>query len=77
MTNIEVSGSPKSNKEAVAVKVDPVARSLAKDDAFMKPATVGKAPGRGTPSTRVRLTNEKPKGRPRKRKLDYRAVSFF
>ena len=77
MTNIEVSSSPKSNKEAVAVKVDPVARSLVKDDALMKPATVGKAPGRGTPSTRVRLTNEKPKGRPRIRKRDPRNVVFF
>lgn len=46
---------------------DPVARSIAKRDAFAKPGHV----------TRVRLTNEKPTMRRRKKKRDPRDVIFY
>lgn len=64
---------PVLEKQDVPVITNPaVARSIAKRDAFMKPATLGKGN-----VTRVRLTNEKPKGRPRRRKRDVRDVKFF
>lgn len=69
---IDIPNYPLPEKQDVPVKQDPVARSIAKPDAFAKPATIGKGS-----VTRVRLTNEKPKGRPRKRKRDKRDVKFF
>lgn len=51
-------------------KLTAVERSLLKPDAFAKPATLGHT------KVRVRLTNEKPKGR-RKKKRDRRDVEFF
>lgn len=59
--------------ENIPVKVDPVARSLERPDACAKPATIGK-PKAGV---RVRVTNQRLPGRPRKRKRDYRDVKFF
>jgi hypothetical protein len=75
--NIEIPSYPTLKKEPVTLHVDPVARSIAKPDAFMKPGTIGKPTGRGSPSTRIRLTNEKKIGRPRKRKRDYRDVQYL
>lgn len=56
--------------------VDPVARSLAKPDAFAKPGHIGAAKSVGS-KVRVRLTNEKVRGRPRKHRRDPRDVKFF
>lgn len=76
---IAIPNYPQPKKEDVPIRIDPVARSLAKPDAFMKPGTIGKVGrGRGTPETRIRLTNEKPKSfRQRRRKRDPRDVHFF
>lgn len=61
--------------------VDPVARSVARDGAFSKPGSTktatkskGWSPAKGT---RFRATNEKAKGRPRKKARDKRSVEFF
>ena len=60
--------------------VDPVERSIAKPDAFMKPGSIGKsgfAKAR-TASTRVRpLGWKRGPGRPRKRAIDPRNVKFW
>jgi hypothetical protein len=59
--------------------VDPVARSIAKPDAFAKPATIGK-PGQATnhKPTRIRTMDwKRTRGRPRKKAFDKRAVKFF
>jgi hypothetical protein len=59
-----------------ALEVDPVARSIAKPDAFSKPASMGKP---GTPTnanTRIRTMNFK-KSRGRKRRPDPRNVHYF
>lgn len=60
---------------------DPVARSVAREGAFSKPGSTktaskskGWAPAKGT---RFRATNEKARGRPRKRPRDKRSVEFF
>jgi len=59
-------------------EVDPVARSIAKPDAFAKPATMGK-PGQPTSKqTRVRTMDwKRGRGRPRKTLRDKRDVKFF
>lgn len=55
--------------------IDPVARSLAKPDAFAKPASFAKP---GTKPTRVRTMDwKRGRGRPRKRPFDKRKVVFF
>jgi hypothetical protein len=64
---------PQPKKEVVPVKVTAVERSIAKPDAFAKPATIGKP---ANSKVRVRLTNEKPKGR-RRRRNDKRDVQFY
>lgn len=56
-------------------KPDPVARSIAKPDAFAKPAAIGK-PGKATSQTRVRTMNFK-RSRGRKRRPDLRKVKFW
>lgn len=55
-----------------------VARSIKKPDAFMKPGSFGKTPGKAkaNTSTRIRPMNFKPT-RGRKRKPDPRNVKFF
>ena len=58
---------------------DPVARSIAKPDAFAKPASIGK-PGQPTnqKTTRVRTMDwKRTRGRPRKTAFDKRKVIFF
>ena len=78
MAAIEVPKTPQPLKENVPILNETVARSIAKADAFMKPCAVGKGTGRGTPATRIRLSNVKPKsGRQRKRARDPRDVKFF
>ena len=59
---------------------DPVARSIAKPDAFAKPATIGKpgAPTNQKPGTRMRTMDwKRGRGRPRKTAFDKRKVKFF
>jgi hypothetical protein len=59
---------------------DPVARSIAKHDAFMKPASFkGKAEAKSTAKpTRVRTMDwKKSKGKVRKKAFDYRAVKYY
>jgi hypothetical protein len=60
--------------------VDPVARSIARPDAFAKPGSIGK-PGAATnqkAGTRVRtLSWKRGKGRPRIHPKDKRNVTFF
>lgn len=68
---------PKYPPPTAPVASPAVARSLGKPDAFMKPGAVARSSGRGSPSTRIRLTNEKKIGRPRKKKRDPRNVVFF
>lgn len=70
---VEIPKSPPSKKETVHVTVDAVARSIAKPDAFAKPAVIGKPSAK----VRVRLTNQRPPGRPRKRPRDPRDVKFY
>lgn len=72
-TPIEIPKYPNPKTEPVPVKVNPVERSLAKPDAFAKPAVVGH------PNTkvRVRLTNQRLPGRPKRKKRDPRDVRFF
>ncbi len=58
---------------------DPVARSIAKPDAFAKPASFSK-PGKATndKGTRVRVMGwKRGVGRPRKTARDVRDVKFF
>lgn len=58
---------------------DPVARSIAKPDAFAKPATIGK-PGMATNQKPTRLRTmdwKRTRGRPRKRPFDVRDVKYF
>lgn len=60
--------------------IDPVARSVAKPDAFTKPASFdGKNKGKSSPkNTRIRTMDwKRGKGRPRKTAPDYRKVHFF
>jgi len=73
---IEVSNSPEQKKpEEVPIKQDPVQRSLAKPDACAKPCTIGKtAANKGV---RIRVTNQRPPGRPKKKKRDPRDVKFW
>lgn len=58
--------------------VDPVARSVERENAFSKPGHTSKGkgwqPARGV---RFRPTNEKAKGRIRKRKPDARFVRYY
>lgn len=58
-----------------------VERSVSRDGAFSKPGHVSKTghSGKWKPATgtRFRATNEKPKGRIRKRKRDPRHVEFY
>lgn len=70
---VEIPKYPQPNPEPVPIRVDPIARSIAKPDAFAKPAVVGH------PNTkvRVRLTNQRMPGRPKKRKRDIRDVRYF
>lgn len=57
--------------------VDPVARSIAKPDAFMKPGSIGKA-GAPTNQTRIRPLNwKRTRGRPRIHPKDKRKIDFF
>lgn len=61
---------------------DPVARSIAKPDAFAKPATMGKAGAptnqKGNKPTRIRTMDwKRGRGRPRKTLRDIRDVHFF
>lgn len=59
---------------------DPVARSIAKPDAFAKPASIGKpgSPTNQKPNTRVRtMMWKRTIGRPRKTLRDPRKVKFF
>lgn len=60
------------------IEEDPVARSIAKPDAFAKPASMGK-PGQPTAKqTRVRTMDwKRTRGRPRKTPFDKRKVVFF
>lgn len=51
---------------------DPVARSLARPDACAKPAVIGHPKG-----VRVRPTNQRLPGRPKKKKRDIRDVKYF
>lgn len=55
---------------------DIVANSVARDSAFSKPGSVSKGwkPAKGT---RFRPTNEKARGRPRKRRKDPRSIQFY
>lgn len=56
--------------------VDPVARSIAKPDAFAKPATLTAKPA--PKQTRVRTMDwKRGRGRPRKTVVDRRKVRFF
>lgn len=57
--------------------VDPVQRSIAKPDAFAKPASL-KAKPSPKGQTRVRTMDwKRTRGRPRKRPFDPRNVKFF
>lgn len=75
-TTIAIPTIPLPKKETVPV-VDAVARSIAREDAFMKPGSMGKSHGRGTNATRIRMSNPDPKSRPRKKKHDPRDVKFW
>lgn len=68
---------PAQKKQDVPIKVDPVARSIARPDAFMKPGSVGKSNGRGSNAVRVRMSNPNRKGRTKKFNRDYRDVQFY
>lgn len=58
--------------------VDPVARSVEKDNAFSKPGHTSKGKGwQPAKGTRFRPTNEKAPGRKRKRPMDPRRVQFY
>lgn len=70
---IQIPSAPQAKKQAVPITVDTVARSIAKPDAFAKPAVIGKPSAK----VRVRLTNQRPPGRPRKRPRDPRDVKFY
>lgn len=55
-------------------EIDPVARSVAKPDAFTKPGTIGNQ----SKPVRFRPLNWKqPRGRPRKHAKDYRDVTYY
>ena len=57
---------------------DPVARSIAKPDAFAKPATMGKMGFASSKPTRMRVMGwKRGPGRPRKRPFDKRDVKFY
>lgn len=57
-------------------EVDPVQRSLAKPDAFAKPASFKSV--KSTKPTRIRTMDwKRTRGRPRKRPFDPRKVHFF
>ncbi len=59
------------------LEIDPVARSIAKPDAFSKPASFNQAKSKNT-VTRIRTMNwKRGKGRPRKTVRDPRDVQFF
>ncbi len=56
--------------------VDPVQRSIAKPDAFSKPATLTAKPA--PKQTRIRTMDwKRGRGRPRKTPVDKRKVTFF
>lgn len=76
---VEIPNYPEPKKDPVPIVNATVAKSIARPDAFMKPATIGKQGGRGTNETRIRLTNQRQPGRPRKRKRkrDVRDVKFY
>ena len=57
---------------------DPVARSIARPDAFAKPATIGKPGSPTNRTTRVRTMDwKRGRGRPRKTPFDKRDVKFY
>ena len=59
--------------------IDPVERSIAKPDAFAKPASFNAKPASKSPkNTRIRTMDwKRTRGRPRKRPFDPRKVHFF
>ena len=71
MNTAEVPNYPPPKKEEPPQ--DPVARSLARPDACAKPAVIGKH----TTGVRVRPTNQRMPGRPKRKKRDVRDVKFF
>ena len=75
---LKIDVNPLLNIPKKEPEVDPVARSIAKPDAFAKPATMGK-PGQPTAKqTRVRTMDwKRGRGRPRKTLRDKRDVRFF
>jgi hypothetical protein len=72
---VDIKNDPEPKQEPVPIINETVARSIAKPDAFMKPATIGKHTAGA--KVRVRLTNQRPPGRPRKHKRDPRDVKFW
>lgn len=61
---------------------DRIAKSVERDSAFSKPGSISKAKGtskgwKPAHGTRFRPTNEKVKGRPRKKPRDPRNVQFY
>ena len=79
---INIPPTPLPKRKVVTISqvvppVDPVVRSIARPDAFMKPIGNNKAKGRGTPETRVRMSNPNPNTRQRKRKADPRRVHWL
>ena len=78
LVTLEIPSYPTDTPKEPDIKknapVDAVARSLARPDAFAKPATIGKSSSKGV---RVRLTNQRMPGRPKRKKRDYRDVKFY
>lgn len=70
-TTIPIPNYPRPKAEAVEVKLDPVARSMAKPDACAKPCTTKPANSR----VRVRVNNDRV--RVRRKKRDKRDVQFY
>lgn len=66
------------NEPLIKKPEDPVARSIAKPDAFAKPATIGRPGAPTAKQTRVRtMMWKRGRGRPRKTPFDKRKVTFF
>lgn len=76
-TSISIPNYPQPKSANVPVKVDPVTRSIAREDAFMKPGSLGNGSMKPNTRTRIRLSNEPKKGRPRKHPRDKRDVLFY
>lgn len=70
---VEIPKYPQPKSEPVPIQVDPVARSLARPDACAKPAVIGKH----SAPVRVRVTNQRLPGRPKRKKRDIRDVKYF